>query len=275
MENKLKKTLLLYKKVGQTPLEVIEDFKNNNPEYADEKMSYAGRLDPMAEGKLLVLVGEECKQREKYLGLDKEYEFEILVGFKSDSLDVLGLAKKSDILPKVNNFYSESKVKKALRKISKIKKIKYPVFSSKTVDGKPLFMWALEDKLDQIEIPERDVKIFNLKLEEIYFLEKKYLEDVIFRKINSIKEVTDPSKELGKDFRRGEIRKNWKRILAKIPNDRDFMIIRVKCLCSSGTYMRALAEMIANELGNFGLAFSIKRTRIGRKRMFGFKDIVK
>lgn len=272
-QTKLKNKLFLYKKVGETPLEVIESFKKENPEYSDQKMSYAGRLDPMAEGLLLILVGQECKQRSKYLNLDKEYEFEILIGFKSDSQDVLGLARKNDNLPKINNFFSESEIKKVLKKVSKTKNMKYPIFSSKTVEGKPLFLWALEKKLDQIEIPKRNVKIFKLDFFERYFLEKRYLEDIIFKKINSIKEVTDPSKELGKDFRRGEIRKNWKGIFSNIPNERDFMIIKVRCQCSSGTYMRVLAEMIGQELGNFGLAFSIKRTRIGKRKIFGFKDI--
>ncbi len=269
----LKKILFLDKKVGQTPLQVIEGFKLKNPEYEDQKMSYAGRLDPMAEGLLVILVGDECKEREKYLNLDKEYEFEILVGFKSDSGDVLGLARKDHNLPKINSFHTEGKIRKVLRKVSRKKTMKYPAFSSKTVDGKPLFLWALEEKLDEIEIPERDVKIFKLDLIERYFLEKRHVEDLIFKKINSIEEVTDPSKELGRDFRRGEIRKNWKGILSSIPEDRDFMIIKVRCMCSSGTYMRVLAEDIAKELGNFGLAFSIKRTRIGNKKLFGFKDL--
>jgi len=53
-------------------------------------MTYAGRLDPLAEGLLLVLTGEECKNKEKYLGLDKEYEVDVLFGFATDTYDILG-----------------------------------------------------------------------------------------------------------------------------------------------------------------------------------------
>ena len=55
----MKKILNLYKKVGWTPLETIEKFKLKNPVYKNKRMGYAGRLDPMAEGVLIVLVEEE------------------------------------------------------------------------------------------------------------------------------------------------------------------------------------------------------------------------
>ena len=86
----LPKVLNLYKKIGETPLERIKRFKADNPEYAMLKMSYAGRLDPMAEGVLLVLVDGENKNREKYLNFSKEYEADIIFGIGTDTHDVLG-----------------------------------------------------------------------------------------------------------------------------------------------------------------------------------------
>lgn len=69
--------LSLYKELGETPLECLQRFKAEHPEYMEAKMTYLGRLDPMAEGLLLVLVGN-TKDKEKYLSLDKTYEFEVL-----------------------------------------------------------------------------------------------------------------------------------------------------------------------------------------------------
>ncbi len=146
--NEKKSTLILEKKIGQTPLQVLEEFKKNNPEYQGIKMAYAGRLDPMAEGQLLVLVGDTCKERDKYLGLNKEYEFEILLGFKTDSQDVLGLAKYG----KPRNFFKtiffrrdkqRTPIKNILKKLHSFigkHNWEYPIFSSKTVQGKPLFL---------------------------------------------------------------------------------------------------------------------------------------
>src|SRR5260221_10407124 len=82
---------LINKKIGETPSEAILRFKIENPDYDTVAMTYAGRLDPMAEGLLLVLCGEEIDKKEKYLNLSKTYEFEVLWGFSSDTLDILGL----------------------------------------------------------------------------------------------------------------------------------------------------------------------------------------
>ena len=88
---KMESVLNLYKERGETPLERIERFRKTHPEYRKLPMSYAGRLDPMAEGVLLVLVGEENRNRETHLSLTKKYEFDVLFGFATDTYDVLGV----------------------------------------------------------------------------------------------------------------------------------------------------------------------------------------
>jgi hypothetical protein len=45
----MKDVLNLYKARGETPLQRIERFRKENPEYKNIPLSYAGRLDPMAE----------------------------------------------------------------------------------------------------------------------------------------------------------------------------------------------------------------------------------
>ncbi|MEX2029185.1 MAG: hypothetical protein WD963_01745, partial [Candidatus Paceibacterota bacterium] len=94
----MKNILLLNKKEGETPLQALDNFRRKNIRYKDAKMTYAGRLDPMARGLLLVLSGEEVKKKEKYLALPKEYEFDILFGFSTDTYDILGKIENSTIL---------------------------------------------------------------------------------------------------------------------------------------------------------------------------------
>lgn len=276
---------ILEKKVGQTPLQVLDEYKKENLKYKSVKMAYAGRLDPMAEGKLLVLLGETCKKRKKYLDLDKEYEFEILLNFKSDSQDVLGMAdfasqnppyKKTRIQIKIKNkfkgIFSEEEIplKNILNKFLGKQKFEYPIFSSKTVQGKPLFLWALENKISEISIPKKEVKIYQLKFLQERIVKKEILEKEIFEKINSFPEVKEKSKELGADFRRTKIRQRWQNIFSGIKIEQKFVILKIKCICSSGTYMRVLAEKIAQDLDYFGLAFAIKRTKIGRYKKIPF-----
>lgn len=86
----MNRVLTLYKPVGATPLDVLYELQERNPGYKDVRLAYAGRLDPMAEGLLLVLVGDECKRRDHYQKLDKIYEFEVLFGVSTDTYDILG-----------------------------------------------------------------------------------------------------------------------------------------------------------------------------------------
>ena len=142
-----KNKFFLYKNIGETPLHVLDNLRKKDIFFKDKKLTYAGRLDPMAEGLLLVLSGEECKRKEYYVNLDKEYEFEILIGFKTDSKDVLGISKYDS--KKLENISSDE-IKEKLKNFTGKQKMKYPIFSSKTVKGKPLFQYALENKINEI-----------------------------------------------------------------------------------------------------------------------------
>lgn len=288
------KLFYLNKKVSETPLEMLEKFKKSWRFYFWKKkakkicrkrkgnkkgcekipLAYAGRLDPMAEGKMLILAGEACKERERYLNLDKEYIFEILVGFESDTKDILGIVRRNENKNFYTNIWPNICIKRFLwkkefrkkvlnilqKKVGK-KEMEYPHFSSKTVGGKPLFLWALEKKIHEIKIPTKNIEIFSMNLEKIYFVKKKKMKNNIFSKINSLRKVEMESKKLGEDFRRVEVLKSWEDSLQESSSKHNFLILKIKTKVSSGTYMRNLAQEIGEDLGTTGLAYSIKRTR--------------
>lgn len=251
------KYVVLNKKIGETPLACMEAWRKVEGIEKDVPLAYAGRLDPMASGKLLVLIGDECKNQEKYFGLDKEYEVDVLFGFSSDTGDVLGIAEREG-----TGEVSQKDLDEVLGKLTGRITLPYPVFSSKTVQGKPLFLWTLEGKLEEIDIPTREVEIYKLQSIEIQTIQTNELKDHIFEKINSIPEVREESKQLGADFRRTEIRVQWNKLFKEIQQD-EFQIVTLRCTCSSGTYMRVLAEEIGYMLGTKALAFGIHRTKIG------------
>ncbi len=263
---KLPKYLILNKEVGETPLEVLDNFKAENHAYAAVPLSYAGRLDPLASGKLLVLVGEECKKQGNYTALDKEYEFEVLVGMSTDTGDVLGMATLGDKQP--TSAPTGEALKPIVQNLSGKRTIPYPPFSSKTVNGTPLFKYALEGRLDEIELPTKDVEIFEITHIETRTVLSVDLFSIMRDKIESIKPVTEHTKALGNDFRRPEIRKRYSELETQT-GEKDFYILRFRCICTSGTYMRTLAQDIAQGLGYEGLAFSIHRTKMGRFKKIG------
>jgi tRNA pseudouridine(55) synthase len=251
--------VVLQKEVGQTPLECVENWRKTQDNMEDVPLAYAGRLDPMASGSLLILIGEECKNQTEYHNLDKEYEFSVLFGVSSDSGDVLGIAKEGG-----RKTVSEEEIKNEIPKLIGKIELPYPIFSSKTVQGKPLHTWAMENRLDEIEIPTKQSEIYELSLQKTITLSRQEIVEQILEKIELIPPVTDMRKALGNDFRRPDIRKAWNDFLNNREKSDIFTIATFRCICSSGTYMRTLAEVIARELDTTGLAYSIHRTNIGK-----------
>ena len=249
----MKKIILLNKKEGETPLEALEYFRQKNIlKYKDIKMTYAGRLDPMASGLLLILAGEETKFKEKYLKLDKEYDFQILFGFSTDTYDILGKVTKNYKLS-ITNHELKKQIKENLKSFLGEIIQKYPIYSSKTVKGKPLFYYARAG--EEVEIPERKVFIKKLELDKIIEINNEKLFKNIEKRIKKVKG----------DFRQDEILKIWgKELLKEKCNQKKYYVANLKIKCSSGTYVRVIANSLGNILDIGGLAFSIKRTKLGK-----------
>ncbi len=282
---RLPKYVVLEKKRGETPLELLTAWKTayvrNHPEHKDVLLSYAGRLDPMAEGKLLMLVGDECKKQSQYTKLDKEYEIEIVLDLKTDTGDVLGISQygiedNDGKLQEKATSPTRADIQKVLAKEVGAHSRKYPVYSSKTVQGKPLFLYALEGTLGLITIPEHIEHFYKLALLETKILSKQETETLIHNSLVVVPRSDEPSKVLGADFRQDEVRARWRELFSKVP-DREFTIIRLRIICGSGAYMRTLAERIGVSLGTTAFAKSIKRTKIGAfvsLGLFGFQNAV-
>ncbi len=245
------------KYVGETPLVALERIRSEYSIPTNVPLAYAGRLDPMASGKLLVLIGDECKVQEKYHSFDKEYVVEILLGTTSDTGDVLGLLASCK-----HKILTQSEIQNTLATFVGTISLPYPHFSSKTVQGKPLHTWTLEGRLDEIEIPVKKSTVHKLCFNTLRTVSKQNILETVRAKIETIPPVTDMRKALGADFRRTDVRKSWDGF------EKDalltYQILTITCIASSGTYMRTLAELIGKKLGTCGLAYSIHRTKIGK-----------
>ena len=247
------------KSVGETPLQAIERYRIHAGLDARTPLAYAGRLDPMASGKLLVLIGDECKFQKRYHGYDKEYHVDILLGIGSDTGDVLGIVQCDQQVAS----YSMRQLNEALTALHGTINLPYPHFSSRTVRGKPLHTWTLEGRLNEITIPDKESQIYKLTFVRTYSMMSYDLLNRVMNKIETIPPVTEQRKALGADFRRLDVRAAWKSVYDETPHTM-FQLVSCVCIASSGTYMRSLTEEVGKRLGARALAYSIHRTRIGR-----------
>lgn len=238
--------LNLYKRIGETPLECIERFKKENPSYEDLPMTYAGRLDPMAEGVLPVLAGDAVHDKEQYLKLSKTYVAHALFCVSTDSYDVLGLSQIHECRK-----ISEEELLKIIEEIRARKTHTYPPFSSKPVAGKPLWKHAREGTLDEQKIPEREIEIRTWAIKHRYNMSSSPLLASIEEKI---------SKVTG-DFRQGEILERWQGILRD--ENLQFQVVVFELDVSGGTYIRSLIYELGKEVETGACIYSLVRTRVG------------
>ena len=252
----MQKVIILNKKEGETPLEALEVFRSKNQEYKGVKMTYAGRLDPMASGLLIILAGGETKNKDKYLKLNKEYNFEILFGFSTDTYDVLGKVTKSrNVIAKKEDL--EKIIKNELKNFKGKFIQQYPIYSSKTVGGKQLFKYARNE--EEVDIPSREVEVKNLKLNNVKKVKGKKIKQDIIKRIGRVKG----------DFRQKDILKIWNK---KMTDENYFFIASLTIKCSTGTYVRVIANSIGETIGIPILAWSIKRIKVGNYKIKN-KDI--
>ncbi len=246
----MEKVLNLYKELGETPLACLERFRKNHPEYQALKMTYAGRLDPLAEGVLIVLVDDEITARESYFTLPKEYSVEILIGISSDSYDVLGIPTLAPHIPDVSIL--KEQVVAAVDAWKVLTEQTYPPYSSKTVDGVQLHAWARSGRIAEIEIPTREIVITDARVMGFGSISAAALKKKVLERITLVKG----------DFRQNEISAAWSDLFLANPLI-SFPVISVDVVCGGGVYMRTLAHELGKTLGCGALALSIRRNRVG------------
>ncbi len=222
---------------GETPLELITRLREEGKIDKDEKATYAGRLDPMASGAMIILTGEDVHRKEEFLGCDKEYEVEILFGFATDSYDILGKVTDQNVGHPMSNIFEvlQSFVGKFVQE--------YPRYSSRVI--------AMSEVPE--ELPTREVEIYSVDYLGMYDMDPLELLSNIQTRIKKIKG----------DFRQSEILEIWKNTLVK--NVANPTIVKIATKCSSGTYMRSLAHELGKKLGVPALAYTIRRTKIWRQ----------
>lgn len=248
----VKEIILLNKKEGETPLAALERFRAGHKKYKNVKMTYAGRLDPLVSGILLVLAGEARHEKEKYLKLHKEYDFTVLFGFATDTYDILGKVVFSSVLTNVGILEFKKKIKKNLKFFRGRFMQTYPMYSSRTVDGIPLFVHARASRV--IKSPRKQVAVQSLKFIGLRTISEKSLLSCLERKITKVRG----------DFRQKEILQIWNKELKNTKSSTRFYIADFHIKSSSGTYIRSIANDLGAQMGLPTLALYIRRTKIGK-----------
>lgn len=246
----------------------------------DIPMTYAGRLDPMAEGLVVFLSGDMRFQKEQMLKMNKTYQVKFFLGYETDTYDVLGMVQKSQYLSVLRTaplkegatskhlFHGShiGELREAVRGMQEITMQiiesfqqpgtflqNFPAYSSRKVEGKPLFVHAKESIETNAQIPteSHSVTIYNyLGFETFKINSSSFLESIY----SDIKKVEG-------DFRQDESIASWKKVADSFPETVTMHSIVMSV--SSGFYVRQWVSDIGRFLSTGAVTFRIVRDTIG------------
>ena len=152
--------LNVYKEKGWTSFDVVAKIRGMIGKKV--RVGHAGTLDPLAEGVLIVLTGEDTKKQRDFTGMDKEYIAEIAFGATTPTYDL-------EVLPDLSEKQmSLKKVGQGLKEIlpryqGEINQ-KVPAYSAVKVGGKALNKEARKGKTGKINLPVKRIKIYEIEI---------------------------------------------------------------------------------------------------------------
>lgn len=240
-------TQKINKPAGFTMNQIINKFLDDN-RVEISKVCFAGRLDPMARGEILLLFNDECKKINNYKNLNKTYQFEIILGIQTTSDDPLGIIKK---IEKINlDSLDLTKLKNLILDTSQPKTFlqKFHHYSSKCFNGEPLWYYA-KHNID-IELPTHEVSIYDFKIFDV----KKY--NSLEWKKNIIEQIQTIDSRC--DFNQSFIIDQWTNL------EMDDFIYSIPCeiKVSGGFYVRQFVHDLIDITKLPLLTYDINRIKI-------------
>jgi tRNA pseudouridine55 synthase len=238
--------VLVDKPRGLSPVQSITRLKALDPSLAARRIGYAGRLDPLASGLLVLLVDEANRRAHEFNALDKRYELDVLFGVRTDSFDLLGLPVLG------SRALDEQALDAALESLRGTRMQPYPRFSSVRIDGHPGFYWARRGEDPPSGWPSRARTIRHARVLARSMMDGGALVEQARRDIRSV---------IG-DFRQRELDAAWGSLAPSL-SGRLLAVVRLEIVCSSGTFMRSIADELGGAAGCGALASAIRRTQVG------------
>ena len=213
------------KKIGEIMDETIRRFRD---EYLIEdkiKIAYAGRLDPLASGKIILLTDKDIYNKDKYCGKNKTYTCTIVHGIQTDTYDIMG------------KIVSENNWKPIFDNVKDIEyEQEYPMYSSIHViqDGMRKPLWYYEKNNIKVEnIPSKKVKLLS---------SEKISDDIVISCTDLFRIINDRIQQVKKNtYRQDEIIALWNN---KLEKNKEYMLSKWKFTITSGGYIRYLANQM-------------------------------
>jgi tRNA pseudouridine(55) synthase len=246
----------LWKPYGITSTQFVKEYQEK---IKCNKATCTGRLDPLAQGALMILTDEDTKKMSSFLKKDKIYKFDMILGLETESHDCLSKIvnnynETQDIL---KNMDSRFIIEKMHEFISRYTKQKFPLVSSFVTKHdylkKPLW-WFYKNGYKNVSLPEKSIKVNYYNVLQTRKETGKILSEKFMNRIEQIKNV-----KLQNDLNTEETIFQWKNYNQK---NKEFIVVSMEMSVSTGFYIRRFCHDFGKFIGTNGIAFDITRTKI-------------
>ena len=147
--------LLVHKPSGITSHDLVAQARRI---FQTKEVGHAGTLDPLASGLMVLLLGQATKLSSYIMEGDKSYSVEVLLGKRTDALDVTGqVLEENEVL--------ESQIQNIPNEVAKLSgdfEWPVPMYSAVKVGGQKLYEMARQNKV--IETPQKTMSFWNVEL---------------------------------------------------------------------------------------------------------------
>jgi tRNA pseudouridine55 synthase len=143
--------LLVHKPSGVTSHDVVHKVRRG---LGIKDVGHAGTLDPLAEGLMVLLLGEATKMSAYVLEQDKQYDVTLKLGVETDTLDVTGQMLKESVVA-----VSTAEVQAAGLGLQGDFLWQVPIYSATKVGGKKLYEQARQGETP-VQIPAKPMKFW-------------------------------------------------------------------------------------------------------------------
>ncbi|MCQ2184243.1 MAG: tRNA pseudouridine(55) synthase [Bacteroidales bacterium] len=217
------------------------------------KVGHAGTLDPLATGVLLVCIGPATKDAEALQAHDKEYVADVVFGATTPSYD-----REQEI----DRFFpyehiDEATLTDSLGKFLGEQDQIAPLFSAKSVDGKRAYelarkLYKAGKPLD--EAASELIRSARIRIDEAELME--FSRDGHFRDCDDLSTFRSPADQ-------SALIASSTRIRQIDHSEAGLPAARIRLVCTKGTYIRAFARDLGEELSSGAFLGALRRTRSG------------
>ena len=155
--------LVVNKPKGITSRDVVNEVSKI---FKTKKIGHTGTLDPIATGVLVLTINKATKLSEIITSEEKIYQAEVILGIKTDTLDITG-----NILEKCNTNYTKEDIVNTLNSFIGTYNQEVPIYSAVKINGKKLYEYARNN--EEVTLPKRMVTIKEIKLDELNYIDNK------------------------------------------------------------------------------------------------------